>query len=403
MENPADNEMLNVDKIIKTLSTVNVSAFLDKWGPEEVLQVYDPETNMQAVLVIDNTTLGPGIGGIRISPNITPHQLFLLARKMTWKTAIIDIPLGGAKAGIRANPSLVDKPTLIKSFAKKIASIVPWKYIACPDINVRQEEMEVFVDAVGDLHCATGKPEALGGIPTELGATGVGVGVAIETIIEKYNSVYKLPEDLSEVKIAIQGWGNIALGVATYLKAKGAKIVGINDFWGTICNPDGIDFNLAKNYALAENEKQSIKNCDDGKSLNRDAIFGIDCDIFIPCASSYTINDSNCAEIKSKLIVEVADMAITDSAEQYLTKKKIQVLPDIVANAGSVIGSYSEYNKTSVADAFSLIDTKIRKSTDLIIGKSLETGLTPRKVAIDIAQTKILDVMDNRTPIEKLY
>ena len=229
------------------------------------------------------------------------------------------------------------------------------------------------------------------------------MGVAIETIIERYHSDYKLPDNLSEVKIVIQGWGNVALGVATYLKAKGAKIVGINDFWGTICNPNGIDFNQAKSYALAENAQQSIKNCGDGKSQNRDAIFDIDCDVFIPCASSFSINDNNCTEINSKIIVEVADLAVTSSAEQYLTDKKIPVIPDIVANAGSAIGSYSEYNKTSVADAFSLIDSKIRWSTDLIIGKSMETGLTPRKVAIDIAQQKILDVMDSRTPIERLY
>lgn len=403
MKNPTDNEMLNVDKIIDTLSKVNVSAFLDKWGPEEVLQLYDPETNMQGVLVIDNTTLGPGLGGIRISPNITPHQLFLLARKMTWKTAIVDIPFGGARAGIRANLDQNNKSFLIKSFAKKISSIVPWKYIACPDINVRQEEMEIFVDSVGDLHCATGKPESLGGIPSELGTTGVGVGVAIETIMSKYSSSIELPENLSDAKITIQGWGNMALGVAKYLKAKGAKIVAINDFWGTKYNPEGIDFNLARSFAFAKNEQQSIKNCEDGKSIQREEIFSVDCDIFIPCASSYSININNCTEINAKLVVEVADLAISDTAEQYLVDKNILVLPDIVANAGSVIGSYSEYKKTTVADAFSLIDSKVKASTDQIIGKSIETGLTPRKVAIDIAQQKILDAMDNRSKIEKAY
>ncbi|MCY3412387.1 MAG: Glu/Leu/Phe/Val dehydrogenase [Candidatus Heimdallarchaeota archaeon] len=403
MKNNLDSEILNVDKIIDTLSEVNVSAFLDKWGPEEVLQLYDPETNMQAVLVIDNTILGPGVGGIRISPTITPYQLFQLARNMTWKTAIVDVPLGGAKAGIRANPQNMDKNILLKSFANKIASFVPWKYIPCQDINVRQTEIELFVETVGDIHSATGKPESLGGIPTESGTIGVGVGVGIETIINHFNMEYRLPSNLSEVKTVVQGFGNVAFGVCKYLNAKGAKIVAINDYWGTIYNPDGIDFDSIKHYAFAENEKQSIKNSRDGKSINRDAIFSIECDILILCANSESLNQETSKNIQAKLVVEVADLGINSDAEHYLSRNNVKIFPDIIANTGGVIGSYSEYSKKSVAEAFSLIKSKINYCTKNIISKSLETGLSPRKVAIENAQLKILDVIDRRTPLEKLY
>lgn len=397
MSQDSDRHVLNSDTIIETLARVNISAFLDKWGPEEVLQVYDPETNMQGILVIDNTILGPSIGGVRISPTITPLEIFKLARIMTWKCSLAELPLGGAKAAIRANPYEIDKYTYIKAFAKKIAPVVPGKYIPGPDMNVRQEEMKFFVDEIGDLQAATGKPEKIGGIPCELGTAGAGMGIAIDNLLINYHDIYDLPDNISNAKIVIQGWGNLAIGIAAYLSAKGAKIVAINDLWGTIYDSKGIDCKTAREYAYASNAMQSVKNHRGEKSLSRDAIFSIDCDIFIPCASTYAINEKNWSEITAKLIVEGADMAVTNIAEKNLIQNNTIVLPDIIANAGGAIGSYAEHKRQSVADAFSMIELKITKSLKQVIDRSISSELTPREVAIDIAQQRILDKTERQS------
>jgi len=154
----------DIDKgdLLRMLEETNVSAFLNGWGPINVIQVYDPDFNMQGILIIDNTALGPACGGIKISPTITPHQVFLNARKMTLSCALVNVKFGGAAAGIRANPFEVRKIELMKSFARGVSPYVPDQYIATPDMNVGQGEMAAFVEEVGDRRGATGKPEDMG-------------------------------------------------------------------------------------------------------------------------------------------------------------------------------------------------------------------------------------------------
>src|SRR5512136_1993809 len=162
-------------KARELLGQVDISTFLDEWGPELVVQTYDPKTRMQGVLVVDNTARGPGKGGMRIAPDVTAGMVFRLARTMTWKCALADLPFGGAKAGIRADPYKSDRIAQVRSFAKSVAPYVPSRWICAPDMNVGEKEIEAFVNEVGDLRAATGKPEHLGGIPHETGTTGFGV------------------------------------------------------------------------------------------------------------------------------------------------------------------------------------------------------------------------------------
>ena len=384
------------EEFVSLFKAVNVSAFLDKWGPEEVIQVYDPKINMQGVLVIDNTALGPGKGGIRISPTVTPLEVFRLARAMTWKCALADIPFGGAKSGIRANPFEIDKIKFIKSFAKKISSVVPEKYIAAPDMSTGEKEMAAFVEEVGDLQGATGKPEAMGGIPHELGTTGFGVGVALETGLGMVHEFVGLPENISDVRVAIQGFGNVGLGIARYLFHKGATIVALNDYWGGVYSTEGIDINEVSNNSYATCEKNSIKNCGKGKKIARDEIFEVECDILVPAACGDVINTQNWPSIKAKYIIEGANNATTLDAEASLYEKGVVVLPDFLANAGGVIGSYAEYKKMDAGQAFSLIESKIKDNTQLVLQKSLEAGILPRRIAKEIAEERILEATEKR-------
>ncbi len=394
-----NNEALNTNNdinLIKVLKDINVSAFLDSWGPLEVIQVYDPDINMQGILVIDNTVLGPGCGGIRISPTITPRLVFEQARKMTLTCALVDVNFGGAAAGIRANPFEIDKKEFIRSFAKRVSPYVPGRYIARPDVNITQEEMAVFSEEVGDRRGATGKPENMGGIPYELGAIGLGMGVVIETIFDTLQSVLSsnsIPQDLSEAKIAIQGFDNIARTLLKYLYNKNAKIVAISDQYCTIYDPLGINVDKILDCYLETGEKlplKKLKAAQNAETLSTDEIIKVKCDLFVPTTANKLVIDENLNLLKAKYIIEGVNAPITDTAELILHKKGVLVIPDILTTAGGAICSYSEYNGNCSESAFSLIDSRIRDITKNILQKSLETDVPPRRIAKEIAKRRIL-------------
>lgn len=397
MRQKSVNNVSKLDYINEAFDSVNVPSFLDRWGPENVVQVYDPQMGIQGVLVIDNTALGPGKGGIRISSTITPLEVFRLARAMTWKCALANIPFGGAKSGIRINPFKTDKIKAMKVFAKLIAPYVPNKYIAAPDMNVGEKEMEAFVSVIGDNNGATGKPKKLGGIPHELGTTGFGVGVCLETTLGVIGKKFGLSENISDLRVAIQGFGNVGIGIAKFLEKKGAKVIAISDLWGGIYNKNGIDISKAEKHSYATNEKSSIKNFKDAQEIPRDDIFKVDCDVFIPCACGDVITKENLAQLKAKLIVEGANNSVTLDAEHQLYLKGVIVIPDFLANAGGVIGSYAEYKGMSVEEAFLLIESKIKENTKLVLEGHISSGCNPRKIAKKLAEKRIQRAMNRRT------
>ena len=150
----------------------------DDIGPEKILEVYDPKTGMHGFTVIDNTARGPGKGGIRMTPTVTIEEVSRLARAMTLKTAIADLPFGGAKSGIISDPKNISKEKkdeIVKSFSKALKIISPNLYVAAPDINIAEHEMEIFAKTNGSLNSCTGKPKSMKGLPHELGSTGFGV------------------------------------------------------------------------------------------------------------------------------------------------------------------------------------------------------------------------------------
>ncbi len=380
-------------RVQELLGQVDASTFPDRWGPEKVLHTYDPKTGVRGVLVIDNTARGPGKGGMRIASDVNARLVFALARTMTWKCALADLPFGGAKAGMRADPFKTDRILQVRAFARAVAPYVPSQWISAPDMNVGEKEIEAFVNEVGDLRAATGKPEHLGGIPHETGTTGFGVAVAIEAMLERVKGEIPLPKSLSEVKVVIQGFGNVGSELAKFLHAKGAKVVAVCDYWSAIHDEKGIDIAKVAKFAYAKSEAQSLGSYKEAKKIPRDSIFDIECDIFVPAAVGNVITMETAPRLKTKAIVEAANNPTTSEAEKFLHKKGIPVLPDILVNAGGVIGSYAEYKGQTVDEAFSLIDSKIRKNTTLVLDRSLQTGTMPRFVAMDIATERVAEAM----------
>jgi glutamate dehydrogenase (NAD(P)+) len=399
MENvSADLQTHQISVLEELLESVNITALEDRWGPEKVIRVYDPDIGMEGILCIDNTALGPGKGGMRIRAGVTPTEVFNLARTMTWKCALADLPFGGAKGGINADPYTIDKIKYMKSYARSISVFCPNQWVSAPDMNVGEREIEAFVEEIGDLKAATGKPEKLGGIPHELGTTGFGVGVSIETTLEVLSQVVPIQDSLQGLKVVIQGFGNVGSELAKFLANNGAKVVGLSDFWGAVYNPEGIDMAKALKHAYATDEAHSLKYCKGSSEIPRDDLLYVDCDILVPAAVSKVINANNADLIKAKLVVEAANIPTTPEAEESLFKRGVLVMPDMLVNAGGVIGSYVEYLGKSADDAFAMIDSKIRKNTKEVLKTAInsETITLPRTVAMKIAMDRVSRAMRQR-------
>jgi glutamate dehydrogenase (NAD(P)+) len=253
--------------------------------------------------------------------------------------------------------------------------------------------MGAFVDEIGDLKAATGKPARLGGIPHETGTTGFGVGVTIDTVLGCVRGEIPLPESLSDAKVAIQGFGNVGSELAKYLYSKGAKVVAVSDYWSAIYDKNGLDVDKLVQFAYAKNAKQSVGNYKNADRIQRDSIYGIECDFFVPAAHEKVLTMETISQLKTKVIVEAANCPTTWEAERSLHKRGILLMPDLLANAGGVIGSYVEYKGGNVDEAFSLIDSKIRMNTSLVVDRSLKTGTMPRIVAMDIAMERVNKAM----------
>jgi glutamate dehydrogenase (NAD(P)+) len=361
---------------------------IDEWGPEKVLQVYDPDTGMKGVLVVDNTSTGPGKGGIRFAQSVTPLEIFRLARTMTWKCAAAGLPFGGAKGGIIADPNIVDRVSWMKSFAKMIRPYCPSQYIAATDVGTTELDMAIFAHEIGDMRACTGKPSELGGIPHELGTTGYGVSVALQTALNilKDLKIMQVPQK-SQTRVVIQGFGNVGSFAARFLDQNGIKVVGVSDVSGFIYSRDENGLNIPK---LMKDMKGKAKLSDlkeyGYEIRDKDEIFEIGLDIFIPAAMGGVINNKTASKLLGngiKMVVEAANIPTTADAGEYLHKNKIWIIPDFLANAGGVIGSFVEYQGRTEKEAFDLIEYKITKNIKDVLTEAIMKEENPRQIATE--------------------
>ena len=369
----------------------------DEYGPEYMVRVYDRRLGMEGFLVIDTTACGPGKGGIRMTPDVNLHEVWRLARTMTWKNALAGIPFGGAKAGIiwkEKTPAELKKD-FIQSFARAIKFFTPRKYIAGPDVNTGEKEMQWFVEATGNWKSATGKPANLCmkifgkegekcGIPHEFGSTGFGVAHATLCAI----SSKKI--DITRSTVAIEGFGNVGTFTFKYLTELGARVVAVSDKEGTIYNSRGLD---EKKLLLLKHERKSVRNYADGEKLNHEDIFGLPVDILIPAAVTDAINHSNKDRVKARIIVEGANIPMSEEIEEDFFRKGVLVVPDLVANAGGVISSYAEYRGYNPKKMFELVKRKVTEAVSAVLEKSEKEKKSPRASAMEHAKKIVEEKM----------
>ncbi len=360
----------------------------DELGPEKIVEVYDSKSGMKGFVVIDNTKRGPGKGGIRMTPSVTVEEVSRLARAMTLKCSLSNLPFGGAKSGIVADDreiSTNEKKKLIVAFAKSLKNISPKEYIAAPDMNMGEDEMAVYAKANGNMKSCTGKPSDLCvspgeecGLPHEYGSTGFGVAKAAMVAIKHIG--------LESPKVAIEGFGNVGTFTMKHLEESGIKVVAVSDSKGTMYNKEGLDYNK---LLKIKKEKGSVINYRPGKVLPNSKLFGLKVDVLIPGALPDVINDINYKSVKSKIIVEAANIPIKQDIEDKLHKRGILIVPDIIANAGGVISSYAEYKGYNPKTMFRLVENKIIKNTKLVLDTAKKNRCSTRRAAINIATERI--------------
>ncbi len=354
----------------------------NKIGPEKVIQVYDSKTGMRGILVIDNTKRGPGKGGVRMVPDVSVDEVKQLARAMTYKTALADLPFGGAKGGIIANAknlSKEEKEKIVRAYAKILKNLIPSEYISAPDMYTDSEDMDNFADEIRNKRACTGKSKEAGGIPHELGSTGFGVVESIKVAAEH------IKLNLDGATVALEGFGEVGKAAAKFLLELKVKIVAVSDSKGCLYNEQGIDIKklmkIKKDTGSVVNYKGVIKKTHE--------IFELPVDILIPGARPGVIHEGNVEKIKAKIIAEAANIPTTAELEKKLHSKGILVIPDFLCNAGGVISSYVEYINGTEKEVFDLISKKIKRNTKLVFKKSEKEKITPRESAMKIAEERL--------------
>jgi len=359
--------------------------FSDELGPAKVIHIYEPRTGLKAVLVVDNVACGPSIGGVRMAPDVSTEECFRLARAMTLKNAAAGLHHGGGKSVIFADPrmAVADKEHLVRAFACAIGDIKD--YIPGPDMGTDETCMAWIHD---EIDRSVGLPPEIGGIPLDqIGATGFGLSVAID-VARKFCDL-----EFEGARVVVQGFGSVGQHAARFLADKGAVLVAAADSRATLADPGGLDVDA---LIQLKRDGKSLGEHGAGEKLDRDAVIGIDCDIWIPAARPDVIREDNVARLKTKIVAQGANIPVTAAAEAALHARNILSIPDFIANAGGVICAAVEYHGGTQRQAFEAIEEKIRHNTQAVLEASRAQAILPRAAANELARRRVERAMGYR-------
>ena len=324
----------------------------------ELVLGFDRELRVEVPLVRDDGSLrvltgyrtqhnnarGPFKGGLRYHPTMDEDHSMALASLMTWKTAVVDIPYGGAKGGIACDPTAMsagELERLTRRYTSEIFDVIgPNLDIPAPDVGTDARVMAWMMDTYSmkkgyvEPGVVTGKPIVLGGSLGREAATGSGIVVATREALKDVGL------DLAGVRIAVQGFGNVGSNAARLLAEAGARVVAVSDVHGGIYKADGLDIATLLRYRA---EHATIANFPGTETITNDELLTLACDVLLPAALEGQLHEGNAERIRAKLIVEGANGPTTAEADEILRRRGIPVVPDIMANSGGVVVSYFEW------------------------------------------------------------
>lgn len=353
-----------------------------------------------------NDATGPAKGGIRFHQGVTYDEVKALSMWMSFKCGVVGIPYGGGKGGITVDPATLsagELERLSRAYIRAIAPIIgERKDIPAPDVNTNGQIMSWMVDEYSKLRgenvpaVITGKPVNFGGSLARNEATGYGVALMMR------ESARYLGINPSELKVAIQGFGNVGSFAAYYAHQLGIKVVAVSDFSCSLFKEDGIDVDALMAYSLTSKNRFITGFGHGTTELDRNDVFGVQCDIFAPCALENAITSENVESITAKVVVEGANGPTTPEADRRLYEKGILLIPDILANSGGVTVSYFEWVQNLMNYYWSFEEVQVKQEqlmvkafNDIIVIKE-KYNIDVRKAAYVMSVKRIADAMKVR-------
>ncbi len=345
-----------------------------------------------------NGARGPQKGGMRFHPNVDLDEVRGLASLMTWKTALVDIPFGGAKGGVNCDPRELtprELERLTRKFMSRISIVLgPYRDIPAPDVNTGPQVMAWMMDEYSIRHgftpaIVTGKPLALGGAPGREEATGFGVSIVTREACKDHGI------HLEGASIAIQGFGNVGSHAARFLSRMGGRIIAVSDWRGGIHSSRELDIEKLVAFYRQSGTLEGFPGAE-GVS-NRD-LLELPCDILIPAALESVITRTNASRVRARMVVEAANDPVSTIGDAVLSEDKgIPVVPDILANAGGVVGSYFEWAQNIQemrwdADEFNRrLETFMTRAYRTVYELSREKKVSLRTAAFMIAIQRVVE------------
>ncbi|MQA73825.1 MAG: glutamate dehydrogenase [Solirubrobacterales bacterium] len=348
-----------------------------------------------------NGARGPYKGGIRFHPEVDVDEVRALASLMTWKTAVANVPFGGAKGGVNCPGDLEpsELQEIARSFMDKIEKVLgPNRDIPAPDVNTNAQVMAWLMDEYGKLHghtpaIVTGKPIALEGSYGREAATGRG---CVYMFREAAPHLGVSPADTTFV---VQGYGNVGSWAARIMQQLGARMVAVSDANGAIRSDQGIDASKLQEYLSAGG---TITDFDGAEEIDPDDLVAVPCDVFIPAALGGMINEHNAERMRCKVIVEGANSPTTPAADRILRDQDVYIIPDVMANAGGVVVSYFEWAQNlqhfrwDEREVNDKLGTVMRRAYREVSGRAREEGIDLRQAAYLVGIERVVEASRTR-------
>jgi glutamate dehydrogenase (NAD(P)+) len=357
-----------------------------------------------AYRVQHSSVLGPTKGGIRYDPEVTLGECAALAMWMTWKCALLRLPYGGAKGGVRCNPremSAAELQRLTRRFTAELMTVIgPQEDIPAPDMATDEQTMAWMMDtysmqmgyAVPEV--VTGKPISIGGSVFRTEATGAGVVMVIQRACDR------LGKPLPGQKCVVQGFGKVGGVAASELVACGAKVLAVSDVSGGTYNPDGLDLNKVTEWV--HTHRHDLIEYPDAEGVTNEELLELPCDVLVLAALEEQLTADNAGDVRAAMVAEGANGPTTLEADEILADRGILVLPDILTNAGGVTVSYFEWVQDLGRLFWNREDTRFRlrdkmsDAFDRVWHLSEEKGLTPRNAALVAGIREVAGALEAR-------
>jgi glutamate dehydrogenase (NAD(P)+) len=352
-----------------------------------------------------NTARGPMKGGLRYHPSVDEDEATALATLMTWKTAVVDVPYGGAKGGINCDPAEMSRNELqavTRRFVELIRDVIgPTLDIPAPDVNTNAEIMGWIMDEYSKYKgfspgVVTGKPLHLFGSDGREEATGRGVMYVLEDMLAEDD------RSLDGITVALQGFGNVGSHAARLIAEKGAKIVAVGDHAGGVSNDNGLDAEALSQW-VAEN--RTVKGFPGGEAFDGQEVLTWNAEVLIPAALGDVLTKDNAGEVQARYIVEGANAPTTPEADQIFHERGIRLVPDILANAGGVTVSYFEWAQNIQQFRWDVdrirmeLEKVMRKAYRDVAAVAQEHALDMRTAAFVLAIRRVAKAALSRTPL----